>query len=64
VLNTTTGRGVIAQASADGAFQTELFPASDGDRLNIWASRGPEEGASDVACGILRFATGRVDKCL
>ncbi len=63
LINMSTGRGVITQTGEDGSFKAEPIKAQDKDQLHMWAARGPDDPSSEVTCGLLDFASGRVLRC-
>ena len=50
--------GVIGQANENGIFTTPALPASDGNKLSFWSSRGTEEASSEMACAVLSLPAG------
>ena len=51
IFNSTTGRGLIVRAGADGAFTAPAVPATTGDRIELSYQLGAAE--SDYESGIL-----------
>jgi hypothetical protein len=63
IVNESNGRGVITLSKDDGSFTTDPFEARDGDTLRLWAAHAPQSKASELTCGIVSYATGKLDEC-
>jgi hypothetical protein len=63
IINESIGKGVITLSKDDGSFTTEPFEARDGDTLRLWAAHAPQSKSSELTCGIVSYATGKLNEC-
>jgi len=64
LFNHKTMKGAITLADNNGHYTFEPMEARDGDQLDLWSARTAFEEPSDVTCGVLDLAAGKLKRCL